>query len=271
MTRRQASSVHAARHTAPSAPWGWATLGAVWGLVIALVWFAPAAWLASTVASATAGRLQLVDARGTVWTGSARLVLAGGAGSRDRAVLPGRMDWQLRPAWGGLAVQLMADCCTTVPLQARVFPSLRGVSVQVSDASSQWPAGLLAGLGTPWNTVQAEGSLQLVTQGVTLAWFEGRMTLGGRTELQALGMSSRLSTLKPMGSYRVTLTGGTAPLLELSTIEGSMQLSGTGHWVGSRLRFEGVASAAPEHEAALANLLNIIGRRNGARSIITLG
>ena len=58
---------------------------------------------------------------------------------------------------------------------------------------------------------------------------------------------------------------------ELSTIEGSMQLSGTGHWVGSRLRFEGVASAAPEHEAALANLLNIIGRRNGARSIITLG
>ena len=31
------------------------------------------------------------------------------------------------------------------------------------------------------------------------------------------------------------------------------------------------ASAAPEREGALANLLNIIGRRNGARSLITLG
>lgn len=270
MMRRQASFL-AARHAAPSAPWGWAVLGALLGLLVTLIWFAPAAWLVSAVANATAGQVQLVDARGSIWTGSARLVLAGGAGSRDRAALPGRMDWQLRPAWGGFGVQVNADCCTTSPLQAHISPSLRGVSVQVRDASSQWPAGLLAGLGTPWNTVQAEGSLQLVTQGVTLAWFEGRMTLGGRTELQALGMSSRLSTLKPMGSYRVTLTGGATPLLELSTIEGSMQLSGTGRWVGPRLRFEGVASAAPEHEAALANLLNIIGRRNGARSIITLG
>jgi general secretion pathway protein N len=271
MMRRQAFFVHAGRRAAPFAPWGWATLGALLGLLITLVWFAPAVWLASAVASATAGQVQLVDARGTAWTGSARLVLAGGAGSRDRAALPGRLDWQLRPAWGGFGVQVSADCCTPAPVQARVSTTLRGVSVQLSDASSQWPAGLLAGLGTPWNTLQAEGSLLLATQGVTLAWFEGRLTLGGRTELQALGMSSRLSTLQPMGSYRVTLTGGPTPLLELSTIQGSLQLSGTGHWVGPRLRFEGVASAAPEHEAALANLLNIIGRRNGARSIITLG
>lgn len=269
--RRQASSVHAARHAAPSAPWAWATVGALLGLVFTLIWFAPAAWLSGGVARATAGQVQLVDARGTVWTGSARLVLAGGVGSRDQAALPGRVDWRLRPAWGGVRVAVSADCCTPEPLLARISPSLRGVAVQVSDATSQWPAALLAGLGTPWNTVQAEGSLQLLTEGVTLAWFEGRMILGGRTELQALGMSSRLSTLKPMGSYRMTLTGGPTPVLELSTIEGSMQLSGTGRWVGPRLRFEGVASAAPEHEAALANLLNIIGRRNGARSIITLG
>ena len=93
----------------------------------------------------------------------------------------------------------------------------------------------------------------------------------GRIDLTAANMSSRLSTLKPMGSYRMTLTGGDAAALELSTLEGSLQLTGSGRWVGSRLRFEGVATAVPEHEAALANLLNIIGRRNGARSIITLG
>ena len=35
--------------------------------------------------------------------------------------------------------------------------------------------------------------------------------------------------------------------------------------------FKRLASAAPDREAALSNLLNIIGRRNGARSIITVG
>ena len=86
-----------------------------------------------------------------------------------------------------------------------------------------------------------------------------------------MGLSSGLSTLKPMGSYRLSLTGGSATELTLATLEGSLQLSGSGRWVGSRLNFQGIASAAPGHEAALANLLNIIGRRDGARSIITLG
>jgi general secretion pathway protein N len=57
----------------------------------------------------------------------------------------------------------------------------------------------------------------------------------------------------------------------MTTLEGALLLQGSGRWVGSRLRFEGSASAAPEREAALANLLNLIGRRSGARSIITVG
>ena len=74
-----------------------------------------------------------------------------------------------------------------------------------------------------------------------------------------------------MGSYRMTLQGGTQATLRLETLEGSLQLSGDGQWVGGRLRFRGEASAAPEREAALANLLNIIGRRTGARSLIAIG
>jgi general secretion pathway protein N len=67
------------------------------------------------------------------------------------------------------------------------------------------------------------------------------------------------------------LQGGTQDTLRLETLEGSLQLSGTGQWVGQRLRFRGEASAAPEREEALANLLNIIGRRSGARSLISIG
>jgi general secretion pathway protein N len=255
----------------PGAPWGWAVGGLLLGALLALVLFAPARWLADAVQRASAGQVLLADARGTVWNGTARLVLTGGEGSNDATALPGRLQWQLRPAFNGVTARIGADCCTTTPLQLRVALGLGNARITVADGVSMWPAALLAGLGTPWNTLQLDGELGLSTQGLSVEWSAGRLALTGRAELAAARISSRLSTLRPMGSYRITLNGGATSTLELATLEGSLQLSGTGRWVGSRLRFEGVASAAPEREAALANLLNIIGRRSGARSIITIG
>ena len=263
--------ISTSRNPAAAAPWGWAIAGALLGGVIAVVLFAPARWLSAVINQASAGQVRLIEPRGTVWNGSARLLLTGGSGSRDSAALPGHVDWRLRPGWLALNFQLTAACCTPAPLQARLSPGWSASVLQLADGTSQWPAALLAGLGTPWNTVKAEGSLRLMTQGLSMTWNEGRMVVAGRAELTAIAMSSRLSTLKPMGSYRITLNGGDSTALEVTTLEGSLQLSGSGQWVGARLRFQGMASAAPEHEAALANLLNIIGRREGTRSIITLG
>ena len=118
--------------------------------------------------------------------------------------------------------------------------------------------------------MQAQGQLGLTTQGLEVQWAAGRALITGQARLDALHMSSRLSTLQPMGSYRITFTGGPTPAIQLATLEGALQLSGSGQWVGARLHFSGEASATPEREAALANLLNIIGRRTGARSIISL-
>ena len=152
-----------------------------------------------------------------------------------------------------------------------VQPRWSGTQLALTDSLSQWPAQWLTGLGTPWNTVQPDGQLTLLTQGLTLQWAAGRLLLGGRVQLDATQMSSRLSTLKPMGSYRISLLGGATPSIALETLEGSLQLSGSGQWVGSKLRFDGFASAAPERLEALSNLLNIIGRRDGARAIIKVG
>ena len=143
--------------------------------------------------------------------------------------------------------------------------------LQVSDSTSTWPAHLLSGLGTPFNTIAPQGELALRTQGLTLDWVAGRLQVAGLAQLDAQDLSSRLSTLRPMGSYRFTLSGGAATELNLSTLQGSLQLSGRGQWVGGKLRFVGEASSTPEHQAALSNLLNIIGRRDGARSVIKLG
>ena len=256
----------------PPAPWRTALVGAVLGLAVGCVVFAPAQWLAAAISSASGQQMKLTGAQGSIWQGSSQLVLSGGVGSVQAVALPGKIHWQVRPVWAGLRIFVSADCCTQQPLELQALVSgLRAMRLQLGNSQSQWPAGLLAGLGTPWNTVQPQGQLVATSQDVALEWVAGRINLSGRVQVDALQVSSRLSTLSPMGSYRVTLVGGSEPSLQLATLAGSLQLSGQGQWIAQRLRFKGVASAEPERVEALSNLLNIVGRRDGARSIITVG
>jgi general secretion pathway protein N len=255
--------------------WRYAVIGGVLGLVLAILIWAPARWLAWGVAQASQGQVQWLDSRGTVWAGSAQLLLSGGAGSRDPLALPGRLRWTLTPAWTGLRLGWQADCCMAQAAHLQVRLGASTLNLQVSDHPSQWPAALLTGLGAPWNTLQPEGQLQLRTEGLQLNWAQGRLQMRGLIDLNLQNLSSRLSPIKPLGSYSIALTGtpeGTpTPGLQLNTLQGPLRLSGQGQWVGQRLRFTGEASAEEGSEAALSNLLNIIGRRQGARSLLSLG
>jgi len=258
-------------NTFSRAPWGWAWAGAVLGLALALLMFAPARWLSGPLAAAAGGQLLLEDAQGTVWNGSGQITLAGGPGSSDASTLPGRIAWTVSPAWGQLHAQLRADCCMQSPLTLSLSPLWGGAQLDFGNQRSEWPALWLTGLGTPWNTIRAEGQLALSTTDFGIRWTYGRLRLHGQASIDAIDISSRLSTLQPMGSYRFELTGGETPVLTLQTTKGSLQLSGSGQWTAGRLRFVGEARAAPDRQDALGNLLNIIGRRQGARSIIQVG
>ena len=140
----------------------------------------------------------------------------------------------------------------------------------------QWPSAWLGGLGTPFNTLQLGGAVRLSSPGITLESVQGRWRVEGRADLDLVSVSSRVSTLDTLGSYRMTLSGDTAnagaPQLSLNTLDGVLQLSGSGNVTPTGVRFRGEARAAsPTDEAALSNLLNIIGKRDGARSVISIG
>jgi len=246
------------------------------GLMATLVVFAPAKWLAAAVHRASHEQISMVNPRGTLWHGTAQLVLSGGRGSNDTVGLPGQIEWQVNPRWGPLHITLLADCCMHKPLEISVklqgtFFGTSGVQVSLDDQQTNWPTSLLTGLGTPWNTLQLQGQLNLRHQNLVLAFARTGVALEGLLQVEAMQVSSRLSTLKPMGSYRLILLGGPTPTLQLETLEGSLELSGKGQWAGQRLRFDGVATAQPDRIEAVSNLLNIIGRRNGARSLIHVG
>jgi general secretion pathway protein N len=245
--------------------------GVLVGLLLATLAFAPARWLTGVVNQHSDGRVLLEDARGTVWDGSAVLSLTGGAGSLDAATLPSRLGWQLQPSWTGLRLRMSAPCCLAQAWAWQLQPQWGGATLSLSDTPSLWPAWLLAGLGTPFNTLALQGQLGLTSTGFGLAWASGRLQVVGLLQLDAQALSSRVSTLSPMGSYRLALAGGATPTLQLDTLSGPLQLSGRGQWVGGKLQFNGEATSAAEHQAALSNLLNILGRRDGARSVIKLG
>jgi general secretion pathway protein N len=256
----------------------WSIAGLVVGLIVALIAFAPAAWLTGYIASATGERVLLSDARGTVWSGSAVVVVTGGPGSRDAASLPGRIEWTLAPHGLGFELQARHACCLNGNVVLQIRPGFGRMTVALVPPSGwvgQWPSAFLGGLGTPWNTLQLGGTARLVSPGLTIESVQGRVLVSGRADLDLIGVSSRITTLETLGSYRMSLSGDPAnpgvSLLNLTTTEGALQLNGTGSWGPSGVRFRGEASAGSADEGALSNLLNIIGRRNGARSVISIG
>lgn len=263
----------------------WAWLGAVVGVLIGIVCFAPAAWLASAVSTATQQRFLLSDARGTVWSGSAVAVLTGGPGSRDASALPGRLQWTMRPQGLAMVLELSQACCLNGTFGVLLKPRLTGFTATLKPTAGsvgQWPSDWLTGLGTPWNTLRLGGMARLLSSGLVVESVQGRWRLAGGMSLELMNASSRLSTLDTLGSYRLSIQG--APLgsagatasastarITLSTLDGALQLNGAGTWGTGGLRFRGEARSRDADDAALTNLLNIIGRRDGARSVISIG
>ncbi len=286
---RWAESTHAeaawGRSRSSTSRWSW--IGALSGALIATICYMPATWLASAVSAATQQRFMLADARGTVWSGSAVAVLTGGAGSRDASALPGRLAWTVQPQGLALSLRLSQACCLDDSTAVLLRPALGGFSLvlqPVSGRIGQWPSSWLAGLGTPWNTLRLGGTARLLSSGLLLESAQGNWRLAGGMTLELIGATSRLSTLETLGSYRLVVqgeplhptaartTGAAAPArLTLSTLEGALLLSGNGAWGPDGLRFQGEAIARDTGDPALANLLNIIGRRDGARSVISIG
>jgi general secretion pathway protein N len=267
--------------------WGWwgGGLGALLGLIV----YAPASWLAQGVVVLSEQRLLLAESQGTIWHGDAVAVLTGGVGSRDARALPGRVRWTLGLQSTGLRVSLQHDCCIPTPLIIRIKPGWsrmrvelamapavdapKGVPEQSAGQVGHWPAAWLGGLGTPWNTLQLGGVLRLSTQDLALEWVQGRLRVEGRAEVFLDNVSSRVATLDRLGSYRMDLVGDAQGQLHLnlSTLDGALQLSGQGGVGPGGLHFRGEAHASEAERGALENLLNIIGRREGDRSVISIG
>jgi general secretion pathway protein N len=259
---------------AGSRVWAPATIGGVLAALATVVALAPAQWADHAIRSFTGGHVELAGAEGTIWNGSATLVLASG-GARDsvRTGLPDPISWHLRLwplLYGTIELTVRHPSALTAPLQVSASADGR---LQLGAATLRLPAAMLAGLGAPWNTVRPGGIVSLHTDGVELAQGRWRGSLVVEWEYA----SSALSPVSPIGHYRLQTSGqypGTR--LELQTISGPLELTGSGTiGEGGRLRFEGIARPLAAADSAtktqLVGLISLLGRRDGDAAILSFG
>lgn len=247
-------------------------LAALLGALVTVLLFFPATWMAGLVEKQTGGRLTLGDAQGTLWRGSAFI---GGAASSNGAVtplLPGRFTWKLSPLviFGAVDLELSNPEALAQPVNFRGSWK----QWQLSPSALLLPADGLAGLGAPLNTLAPSGAMRLSWSALELQAQGNMVAVNGRTTLEMTDMSSKLSPIKPLGSYQLALDWrGQQAQLDLQSVKGPLLLSGKGSLDNGRLQFSGQAQAADGHEQSLGNLLNLLGQRrptNDGKNIIAL-
>ena len=257
-----------------SRAWVAGAAGGALATLVTAAMLAPAQWADHAVRSISGGRVELAEASGTIWNGSATLVLAPG-GERDtaRTGLPDPLSWHLAPwplLFGNVQLTLSHPSALTSPWQVSAYA---GGSLQLGAATLRLPAAMLTGLGAPWNTVRPGGIISLHTDGLQLSrgQFQGSVTAEWEYA------SSALTPVSPIGHYRLQTSGpypGTR--LQLQTISGPLELAGSGTIAeGGHLRFEGIArpqaTADPATKSQLTGLISLLGRRQGDAAILSFG
>jgi general secretion pathway protein N len=242
--------------------WPWFSVAAV-TVIVTLFVMLPAAWIVPQFGKSTGGHVNLVDPAGSLWKGSATLMLATGSGGEGATLLPGRIEWHTAfwPLFMG-RVRMQMRQTDAMPDAVFVDAGLSGSTL--SPGAIAVPASLLVGLGAPFNTLDMDGN-------VRLTWTEWRVLRGstyGQVIVTLDDMSSRVSRVKPLGSYRVVFQAeGQAGTINLTTSRGPLMLSGQGTVSQTSSAFNGVATSAPEARENLAGLLNLLGRHTGPDTV----
>ncbi|AXL52370.1 general secretion pathway protein GspN [Paraburkholderia caffeinilytica] len=223
----------------------------------------PAAWITPRFARQTHGHVNLVDPAGSLWHGSATLMLAAGSDMSAATLLPGRLEWRTAfwPLFTG-RVRMTMRHSEAMPDPVTVDATLR--SATITPGAMAVPASLLSGLGAPFNTLDLQGD-------VRLAWSDWRtfnQQAFGQLTVTLNDVSSRVSLVKPLGSYRLLFQAqGVSSTLDLTTLKGPLMLTGNGTVSAVSTLFRGTASAAPEAHDNLAGLLNLLGRPSGPDTV----
>ena len=223
---------------------------------LGLIAAAPATLIDASLEQATEGKLRLVEARGTIWSGAGLLDMRA---ANHRSGVAKSIAWRVRPAYLLLG---QLHCEIELDQTAQRFPltlSLR--RFELVNANINLPAAAL-GLGVPkLAPLGLTGDVQLHIARLSIA----SSTIQGNATLRWNAAGSAFAPVSPLGDYELRFeSDGATVRANLRTLQGPLQLDGQGSWThGRNPAFLGSARVPPQHLQQLAPLLRMISVERG--------
>ena len=225
----------------------------------AVISTAPATLIDASLYRASEGRLRLVEARGTLWSGSGQIEVRDSGG---RSGIAKSLAWRFLPE-SLLRGRLV--CEVELDQSGKRFPVMISLSrIEIANAEINLPAKVL-GLGVPkLAPLGLTGDVLLRVASVSIKSKE----MQGNATLQWLDAGSVLTPISPLGDYELRLDGeGATVHAYLRTIQGPLRLEGKGSWAnGSRPVFLATANVPAQYQQQLGPLLRLIAVDRGEGS-----
>lgn len=235
----------------------------VLALAVSIIVTAPAWCMASVVAYASQGRVEMDRTEGSFWTGKAAYItyqFKDGSGRRLE-----NFTWDVLPIYllrGELAARIsLADSDCTL----NAIIGVRGSRPFASDAQVSFPAPLARSVAPLLDLWSPGGVVRIDAGRIRLNPLQ--LTEPARARWQ--GATLTLSPVAPLGDYDLSITPrGDQLAVNLQTTSGALLVSGSGEYtLQSGGEFRGKARAAPGFEEQLGPLLEIMGRPEGNGSV----
>ena len=223
----------------------------------------PASFVLAGAQKAQPGKLEVREASGTIWRGSAKLTVTTPGGP----VPVDRLEWRWLPS-RLLTARLALDISASAPGLDAHFIGARAIGGwEALDLEARGDAPKLAAL-LPWIAAwRPEGAITIASSRLDTDGVE----LRGTARVEWRGAAIAMSDVKPLGTYRADITAqGHAGKVAINTVSGPLRITGQGTLTPpSRIAFSGEARAEPESAKALEPLLNTLGtaRPDGARAL----
>ncbi len=218
------------------------------GLLLA---WAPASLLDAALARASDGRLRLLDASGSVWSGAGTFASLSSDGRAAQPWLEGHWRAEFGQLLAGRIGWRVSELDATV-LQLRLAPD----GIEVTEADLDAPLRpLLDSIPHPLARAGWRGSARLSTPGWRCGW---RGECQGSALLTWIDAGVELVPGRRFGDYELAASArGRAGTLQLRTLAGELRIDGQGGWSeNGRVRFEGRVEGPPEIVGRLPNVMD---------------
>jgi len=220
---------------------------------------APATLIDAGLQRISHGKLRLVEAQGTLWSGSGQIEIRDSGG---RTGVAKSFAWRILPESllrGHLVCEVELERAT------KPFPVTISLSrIELANADISLPATAL-GLGVPkLAPLGLTGNILLHVASLSIE----RKQMQGKVTLQWRDAGSVFTPISPLGDYELSLDAeGASVHILLRTIQGPLQLDGKGSWAnGDNPDFLAIARVPPQYQQQLSPLLRLIAVERDAGS-----